>query len=347
MAPLLPRSWFDAKRLRYVWSFVRGGLVHVNLQILYDCNFRCRICDFWTPAFGSRPRMRLEDARVLSERLAELGPMIVSVGGGEPLLHEDLVGIVEALARHHFPVMICNGWHITAANARALFQAGIHEVSISVDYADAARHDAQRGMPGAFMKAMEALRILEASRIHPWQRVHMISVVMEDNLDDLEPLILRCRDLGITYLVSMYSPRRGRGTQRIPPADASARLLDLHRRYPEFVQLRGYLERFTEAFREGGVGPCHAGQHLFNVDCQGQASLCIDRMEEPVGNLLVDEPREVERRLLEAHRANACTSCWTSCRGSIETLTYGPNRLGSLWDYARMVRPHPLKRTRA
>ena len=333
----------DLKRLRYGWSFMRGGLVHVNLQLLYDCNFRCRICDFWTPAFGQRPRLRLEDAEVISDKLAELGPMIVSVGGGEPLLHQDLVGIVRTLARHHFPVMICNGWFVTAERARALFEAGIHEVSISVDYADPAKHDTQRGMPGAFNRAMEALRILQENRVHPWQRVHMITVVMDDNLADLEPLIQRCRAMGITYLVTLYSTLRGQGQERAPVGDVSAHLLDLHHRYPEFVQLRGYLGRFTEAFEQGGIGPCFTGKHLCNVDCQGQVSLCIDRLDEPVGNLLTDDAREIRRLLLERHQSNTCHSCWTSCRGSIETLQHGQQRLGSLLDYARMVRPHPLK----
>lgn len=343
MTSLPARPSTDPRRLRYCWSFLRGRLLHVNLQLLYDCNFRCRICDFWTPAFSGRPRLRLEDAEVLSDRLAELGPMIVSVGGGEPLLHEKLTEIVRALARHHFPVMISNGWFVTARNARALFEAGIHEVSISVDYADAARHDAQRGVPGAFEKAIEALSVLRDNRVHPWQRVHMISVVMDDNLEDLEPLIQRCREMDVTFLVTLYSTRRGQGRRRVPAGDVSARLLDLHRRYPEFVQLRGYLARFSEAFRKDGIGPCHAGRYLCNVDGQGRVSLCIDRLDEPVGNLLTDEPREIERRLLERHRTNTCSSCWTSCRGAVESLRYGEQRFGSLLDYARMIRPRPLR----
>jgi MoaA/NifB/PqqE/SkfB family radical SAM enzyme len=269
--------------------------------------------------------------------------MVVSVGGGEPLLHEDLIGIVRALAQHHFPVMICNGWYVTPEKARALFEAGIGEVSISVDYADPTRHDEQRGMPGAFDKAMEALRILQENRVHPWQRVHMISVVMEDNLDELEPLIQRCRAMGITYLVTLYSTRRGHGAPQSPPIDVSARMLDLHRRYPEFVQIRGYLARFTEAFQQDGIGPCYAGKHLCNIDCQGQVSLCIDRLDEPVGNLLTDAPQDIERRLREKYQTNDCRSCWTSCRGTIESLRYGKGKIGSLRDYSRMIRPLPLR----
>jgi len=328
----------DRKSLKYGRSFLRGGLVHVNLQILYDCNFQCRICDFWTPEFGQRPRMTLEDARTISDRLAEIGPMVISIGGGEPLLHEDLPEIIKALSKHHFPVMICNGWFMTPEKARAIFEGGIHEVSISVDYNDAARHDEQRGMPGAFDRALEALKILHENRVHPWQRVHMISVVMEDNLDDLEPLIQRCRAMGITYLVTLYSPKRGQGLSKIPPQEVSRRLLDLHRRYPEFVQLRGYLARFSEANDQHGIGPCYTGKHLCNVDCQGQVSLCIDRLEETLANFLTDTPQDVVAKLKQAYETNTCHSCWTSCRGTVETLRYGRSP-GSYLDYMRLVKP--------
>ena len=174
-----------------------------------------------------------------------MGPQIVSIGGGEPLLHPELVEIVRELAREHFPVMICNGWFVTPENARQLFQAGMVEISVSVDYAQPSRHDAQRGVPGAHQRAIRALEALDRARTHPAQRVHMISVVMEDNLEELEPLIQLCARLGITYLVTLQSSWRGE-SPRFPSVDVSARLLELKRRYPGFVQLRGYLARFTD-----------------------------------------------------------------------------------------------------
>jgi MoaA/NifB/PqqE/SkfB family radical SAM enzyme len=120
-----------------------------------------------------------------------------------------------------------------------------------------------------------------------------------------------------------------------------AELLRLKRAYPGFVQLRGYLSRFDEAVH-GGVGPCHAGRNLCNVDSQGDVTLCIDRLDEPVGNLLVDDMATIERRLLDRHRDNTCTSCWTSCRGCVETLMYGGERLGNVADYFEMTRPLSL-----
>jgi MoaA/NifB/PqqE/SkfB family radical SAM enzyme len=327
-----------AKQARYAAAFLARRLVHTNLQILYQCNMRCQICDFWRPNHARRRRLAPSEVAIIAAKLAALGPQIVSIGGGEPLLHPAIVRIVEILARDHFPVMICNGWYVTPELAGALFRAGVYEVSVSVDYADAARHDAQRGVDGAHARALAGLATLARARVHAWQRVHMISVVMDDNVDDVERLIQLSRALGVTSLVTLYSDGRGRAERRARRPEIGARLQELKARYPEFVQLRGYLGRFGEAIRDGGVGPCMAGRNLCNVDSDGDVSLCIDRIGEPVGNLLRDEAPVIERRLRAAHAANDCRGCWTSCRGAIETLMYGGDRLGNLRDYHAMTR---------
>ncbi len=331
------------KKLRFANSFLRDRLVHVNLQILYSCNYRCAICDFWKPSWRQKPALTAAQAEVISDKLNLLGPQIISIGGGEPMLHPELTAIVRMLARHHFPVMITNGSLVTSELARELFAAGMVEISVSVDYADVSKHDAQRGVVGAHAHAIEALRILHASRTDPEQRVNMISVIMEDNLPEVEPLIETCRQLGITYLVTLYSHSRGTKPERLAAAGASEQLLVIKRRQRHFVALRGYLERFTEAAVNNGIGPCYAGRNLCNIDSQGDVGLCIDRLEDPVGNILTDEVFEIERRLLERHRSNKCRDCWTSCRGSIEAVRHGRGRLANLLDYYQMTRPVPLK----
>lgn len=329
------------RKLRYAWSFLAGRIVHVNLQVLYDCNCRCRICDFWRGAYANRPRLAVEQAGTVADKLNEIGPQIISIGGGEPLLHPELEAIARALARHHFPVLITNGTLVTPEKARALWSAGMMEISVSVDYASARRHDAQRGLPGAFDQALKALEILHATRCHAEQRVHMISVLMDDNLDDAEPLIEQCEGMGITYLLTLCSPGRGQTMKRPPAAEVSRRLLDLKRRHPHFVALRGYVGRFTEAIARG-VGPCQAGRLLCNIDTQGDVTFCIDHSGNPAGNILRDSMSDIVECLRRQHRASPCRHCWTSCRGSVETIRSLRQLPGNLCDYWQMARPIKL-----
>jgi MoaA/NifB/PqqE/SkfB family radical SAM enzyme len=337
---MIPAPMRDlGKKLRFARSFLRRRLVHVNLQILYTCNYRCRICDFWQEAYRDKLRLSVRDAELITDKLNRIGPQIISIGGGEPLLHPDLAEIVRVLARYHFPVMITNGSLMTPSIARQLFTAGMVEISVSLDYADAEKHDAQRGVAGAHTRAVEALKILHENRTHPEQRVHLISVVMDDNLTEVAPLVELCRKLGITYLVTLYSHSRGQKPAQTLTPDLSQRLLGLKKKHRHFVALRGYLERFSEGTAQGGIGPCYAGRNLCNIDSQGNVTFCIDRLEDPAGNILTEDMVTIERRLLERQRNNDCRACWTSCRGSIESVLYGRHRLLNLFDYYQMTRP--------
>src|SRR3989338_1162726 len=264
------------KKLRYCMHIAGRAMVHLNLQILYKCNFKCGICDFWrSPEFTSLQELSAAQARLMAEKLRPIGPLIVSIGGGEPLMHPEVEEITKAFSPDHFPVMITNGWFITPAKARALFEAGMHEVSVSVDYAYPARHDAQRGVPGSWERAVSALKILNENRVNPGQRVHMITVVMEDNLDDIEKHIELSASMGITYLVTLYSTGRGRRTGLQLSPELSSRLLALKKKHRNFVALRGYLGRFSEAAVENNsISPCYAGVNLFNIDSSGNVTRC-------------------------------------------------------------------------
>jgi MoaA/NifB/PqqE/SkfB family radical SAM enzyme len=330
------------KKCRLAWSFIQRRMVHVNLQILYTCNFRCRICDFWHPPYSNSPGMTVGQIQTIATQLSRIGPQVISIGGGEPLMHPDLPEIIRILARDHFPVMICNGWFVTPALARTLFAEGIYEISISVDYASPEKHDAQRGIPGAFNRAIDALRILRENRVHPHQRVHMISVILEDNLDDVEELIRLSRNLGVTYLVTLYSDHRGRKAPHVSGHDISSRLLALKARYPEFVALRGYVGRFSEAVRRKGISPCHAGRNLMNIDTTGNVGFCIDTLEQSAGNILRDDVGGILANLARQRQRSTCNGCWTSCRGSIETLMYGKRKWASLMDYYHMTKDVPI-----
>jgi MoaA/NifB/PqqE/SkfB family radical SAM enzyme len=333
------------KILNFSYSFSRKRLVHLNLQILYQCNFQCKICDFWGEPYKSMPMLSAADVRTIVEKLRSIGPMIVSIGGGEPLLHPDLLDIIRILKQHHFPVMICNGWYITPELARELFRAGLYEISVSLDYASPEKHDALRGMPGAFERACYALTTLMECRVSPDQRVHMIAVVMDDNLDQIESLIQLARKLGVTFLVTLYSHGRGSKSPRPAQRNVSADLLELKRKYPDFVALRGYLARFSAASNAGtGVMPCYAGKNLFNIDSSGNVSRCIDRMDDVAGNMLTDDPTAIARELLKQQKRNDCGDCWTSCRGNFETLMYGPDRFLNMLDGYRMLKSIPLKK---
>lgn len=335
----LSRANYIRKSLRLGGSFMTGNYIHCNLQVTYRCNFRCEICDFWKPEYQSRNELSLEDIRTVADKLARLGTFLVSLAGGEPLVRSDLDRVIAILAEDHFPILITNGWFVDEGMSRALFRWGLQEISVSIDYASAARHDAMRGRPGAFDRGIKALELLRKNRPSAMNRVHMITVLMDDNIDEIEDLIRLARELKVTYLVTLYSFNRGKKAERLPKRAVSDYLMGLKAKYPHFVSLSGYVKRFDEAIAKGGIGDCLAGKRYLNIDNRGDVARCTETTDEPVGNVIREDILALRDKLYAQNETTRCAQCWTSCRGFAESM-YKGNRLKNTMEFFNTIRPY-------
>lgn len=176
------------KKIQLFRTWATGNPVWCAWQVNYRCNFRCWFCHYWRDPMGDEPELPVEGFRRGAAKLAELGTLLVSLAGGEPLARPDIVEVVRAVGRWHFTFLTTNGWFVTRELAEELFAEGMWGASISIDYADPERHDQRRGMPGAFERALAAIEHFSRARRHKWQRVNWMAVLLEDNLDQLEPM---------------------------------------------------------------------------------------------------------------------------------------------------------------
>jgi len=324
---------YQYRSLRLAWGFVRRRFIHCNLQVTYRCNFRCKICDFWKTRHQREDELTLEQIRLIGRKLKQLGTLIISLAGGEPLIREDLFDVIRILnEENHFPILITNGWFVNEDLAADILKAGLQEISVSVDYADPAKHDAMRGKEGSWKRAINALDLLHRKRPDRRNRVHMITVLMDDNLDEIEALIKISRELGVTYMVNLYSWNRGSKERRLPHQKVSDYLLNLKQKYPEFVSMTTYLERMDEAVEHGGLGRCQTGKLLMNIDNKGKVARCTETLDEPVGNILTEEIDQIVSKLRSRQRETDCAQCWTSCRGFAESMIQSP-RLRQLKEF--------------
>src|SRR5262249_23496301 len=68
------------------------------------------------------------------DRLAGLGTTIITISGGEPLLHPDLDAIITHIRRRGMIAgMITNGYLLTAERIKRLNRAGLDHLQISID----------------------------------------------------------------------------------------------------------------------------------------------------------------------------------------------------------------------
>ncbi len=336
---LIDEAGYLAKGGRLLQRFVAAKPFLCNWQITYRCNFTCDICTFWRQPHSSSEELTAQQISEIGQKLKPLAPLIISVAGGEPLLRRDLPEITRALSRDHYFTLITNGWLMTRPLARSLYEAGLQDIHVSIDYADASKHDAQRRREGAFRKAIEAVEILRDARPDRRHRVHIMGVLLDDNVDQIEGLVLLARELGVSFELSLYSHRRGRKPARLPRQKVSAMLRDLKSRYPAtFVSLDDYLANFDRAIENDGLPDCHAGLTFFNLDHRGGVSRCIDNSDKPAGNLLVEPLEAVLERLRGQGTIDPCGGCYTTCRAFGDMLP-GIQGLARLPGFLNMVRP--------
>jgi MoaA/NifB/PqqE/SkfB family radical SAM enzyme len=95
------------------------------------CNLACKYCNEFDD-FSKPVSLDLMFARV--DKLAELGTSVITISGGEPLLHPELDAIISRIRlRDMVAGMITNGYLLTADRIQKLNRAGLEWLQISID----------------------------------------------------------------------------------------------------------------------------------------------------------------------------------------------------------------------
>lgn len=156
------------------------------------------------------------------------GKPLLILTGGEPMCRDGLEGLVRHAAGLGFPCVLAPcGRFATAERLRALKEAGIRALSISVDGPDAATHDAFRGVPGAFQIALDAMAAARAVGL-PFQLNHTVT---RTGLGTLRAMRDFARAQGATRVDYFFLVPVGRGAaiaaQCLTPADRDRALNEI------------------------------------------------------------------------------------------------------------------------
>src|SRR6201982_154717 len=119
------------------WRMLWKGLASTDHPVLAHiipmrrCNLSCAYCNEFDAVSKPVP-MEVMFRRI--EKLAELGTTIMTVSGGEPLMHPDLHAILSRIPPHGaLGGLITTGSLLTADRIRRLNRAGLEHLQISID----------------------------------------------------------------------------------------------------------------------------------------------------------------------------------------------------------------------
>ena len=301
--------------VHYGMRFAANALAGASPRILYvevtkRCNAFCDFCPYWQ----THRRDELTDYAPI---VARMRPFCVTFTGGEPLIRRDMVELVRkvtALPERPYTALLTNGWLLSPEKARALREAGLEQVSISVDYVGEP-HDRQRGLPGLYSRIES--RMPELRKVG-FDRIVVNTVIMESNLDHVIRIAKLTAKWGVYSSFSCYSTLKTDSSGELVKPEQMRllrRTIDeirrLKRTQSNIISSDFYLERAIEYFENGGrVGDrCEAaGRRFFHVDPWGYVKICPEF--EPFAHWT-----ELDEKKPAPH---TCTRCWYGCRGENE-----------------------------
>ncbi len=286
----------------------RGPAASGPRQIFWElttgCNLRCIYCRASGDELISTDDLSFAECCEVVHRIAEYSPLELVLTGGEPLWRRDVFGIAEYAVRYGLHVALAtNGTLIDEAMAERIRDAGIRNVAVSLDGADAVMHDTFRGHQGAFDSAVRGIDLLRELGI----RTEVNATVTRHNVHQLPEMVSLARRLGVRSLYLYLLQPVGCGLAI--PGD----------------------QRITE----------EEAQELLKWTCEQAArttvevsAMCAPPFKRTAGQGLDAEQSRARRNPqseADLDRCGAgCSSCFISHRGEVFACSHIPVSAGSL-----------------
>jgi MoaA/NifB/PqqE/SkfB family radical SAM enzyme len=294
---------------KYAWLRLRKRPVLLNFEVTMRCNAHCAFCDYWKTPQAAKAHEVADFAAIA----AHFRPMLVTFTGGEPTLRRDLEEIVRsvrAAVRYTYVQLITHGAMLSLERAQSLWDAGVDQFNLSLDYLDG-RHDDARGIPGLTAKL---LHVAPAMRRAGIGGVRFNTVIKRDNLDQLLPLAREAARLGCGVNYSLYTDAKNGNRALLFDPSQYTELQHVINQLLAYKRTRRgvitnsdyYLEQIPRYVRGEVREPCESGRATIHIDPQGQVRRCPD--------FPADGPWQQYR----GYEPIACNDCFYACRGEAQ-----------------------------
>jgi MoaA/NifB/PqqE/SkfB family radical SAM enzyme len=293
-----------------------------DVSVTNVCNAACGFCGFARDKTLAGPA-RYVDMEAFSRALPILhrrGIRYVTLQGGEPLVHPDIVQLV-SLTTAASCAVITNGWFLPRYIG-SLAAAGLSRLIISIDSADLTEHECNRGLEGLRPRLVEGIAQARACGLPVQASVTVNLLVRYDELPGT------LRRLGFDCVSFSYPRREPLGSTSLVYGGEST-LVDLDRdellaaldaigrlkRHFPVVNPRASLAEVARYVRgERQAIPCIGGYKYFYLDWNLDIWRC-EAWNEPLGSVF-DLDRIPDQR-------EPCNACMMGCYRNASMLMHG------------------------
>jgi len=286
----------------------------VSFEVTDACTCYCKHCDHGGPRDQSRD-LKPSDYRRYMEALR---PCVVQISGGEPLMRPDLVEIVRNIKSDSglpYTILVSNWSLMTEELYLELRAAGVHQFSVSLDFADP-RHDSFRGYPGLFEHLSRMVPRLAALG---HDDIVLNTCITSENLSEINAAADKAREWGVNICYSAYSVRRTgcrdyflNTPEQLAILNRELDRVETRRDHTRWiVNTPATMEATRRYFENGGTPGCKAGLRFLVVTSDGALQPCSMQFQRYGLN-------EQARMVSEFTDHNTCDQCYVSIRSYLD-----------------------------
>jgi MoaA/NifB/PqqE/SkfB family radical SAM enzyme len=318
-----------SRRLREAKLLAKGALdtdhpIMAHIIPIRRCNLSCTYCNEYDDFSKPVP------LDVILHRLELLGNLktgVITLSGGEPLLHPDLDEIIRGIRRHAtLAGMITNGYLLTAERVRRLNDAGLDYLQISIDNV----------MPDDVSK--KSLKVLDKKlqvlAEHADFHVNINSVLGGGIRNPEDALVVgkRAMDLGFTSTVGIIHDGDG---QLRPLADREREVFLEMKKFEKkhFSQINYFQEAIAKG--EASDWRCRAGARYLYICEDGLVHYCSQQRGSPAKPLEEYTVADIRREYIT--QKSCAPMCTISC---VHQISYFDFFRG---EQTRMINPVPAE----
>lgn len=205
------KALFSRGRSSLTYFFYRGRSAPpetVSILLTYRCNLRCKMCGQWGETGSSkyytpeilRKALTVREISSLVDDLKSsyLFPPTITLFGGEPLLFDGIVEVVERIKYNGMRVNIITNGTLLRNYARDFVRIGVDEIIFSLDGPPKV-HDRVRGRVGVFKDAAEGFSLLSDEKLSLKSSrpvVNVNSTIFDFNYLKIPETVKTARSLG-------------------------------------------------------------------------------------------------------------------------------------------------------
>jgi len=272
----------------------------VHLVVTRRCNLACAYCNEYDHVSQPVP-LGVLFQRV--ERLASLGTSIITISGGEPLLHPGLEQVVAHIRRHGIiATVITNGYLLTEKRIKRLNSARLDHLQISID------NLIPDEVSKKSLKVLDQKLVLLSRFAEFGVNVNVVIGAGVKNPEAAQVIAQRARGLGFATSVGIIHDGKG---QLKPLSEQEQRV------YRDIKQNGGLgfalAARFQNNLAQGQPNhwKCRAGARYFYVDEFGLVHWCSQQRGYPAVPL--ESYSQVEMRREYSAEKGCAPYCTLAC----------------------------------